>query len=142
MKKLVIILSFLFITSSLYAWPDKWSAQDITLETFVLSSFCLEWHQTNYGQKIKTKYYNCTIQGNPYILKEERRQICLNPMLDEHPTEKSIRNYFVSCLIIHPTITYLLPSKMRPYFQMLSLFVEADIITQNYSIQHSWNFKF
>jgi hypothetical protein len=125
-----------------YAWPDKWTAQDTVLEIGVESMLLLEWHQTNYGQKIKTRYYDMTINGNQYQLKEERQQICINPFLNEHPTKKQITTYFISTMIIHPCITYILPAKIRPFWQMTSIFFETNIIAKNYNIQGGWHLDF
>ena len=54
-----------------------------------------------------------------------------NSIMGRHPTRGDINRYFASSLLIHAGIVWLLPAKLRPYFQYASIGVELAVTTHN-----------
>ena len=96
---------------------DEWSKQDIALEAVSLGLIAVDWGQTR------------DIEARPKKFHEQQ-----NIFLGRHPSEGAVNAYFISYLIFHPAITYILPKKYRPWFQAITIGIETQAVIHNYSI--------
>lgn len=141
MKKIIFLTIICFLYSPIYALTDQ-DYKDIILETAVIGTFFIEYRQNLYAITSKTKYYNITIDNEPYILKEEITHFPQNPFLGRHPSKEKITSYFIVTSIWHISMSYILPNPYRNLFQCSTLFFESTILLKNYKIQGGWHIKF
>lgn len=115
MKKVIIstmlaVSALLIISTSAYA---AWSRPDTYREIASESLLFIDYSQT----------YN--IANTPDRFYEH------NPILGRHPSIGRVNLYFISSMILHPIISYILPSKVRPYFQYITIGIETSCIANN-----------
>jgi hypothetical protein len=111
--KIFIILVFLIIPISSTA-ADKWSNQDIALETTWQMLHLIDWGTT------------LDIAGHP-----DRYE--LNPILGEHPDRGTIHAYMAAGALLHLAVTHLLPSEYRPWFQGITIGISGICVGKNLS---------
>jgi hypothetical protein len=112
MSKFLLLLAFL--SSSCFA--DPWTSEDTYRQTAFFILDAADWAQTR------------NIARNPDKWTET------NPLLGAHPSVRQVDWYFVSASLMHFGIAYLLPSKYRSSFQMLSIGVELGAVSRNFRI--------
>lgn len=131
MKKIILIVMFVFVGSAGYANPlqfmwqnenDKWSTQDTILQILVISSIFIDMTQTNYGLE-----NGCT---------EE------NPILGGHPSKLKFYTYNISAMSLHTITAYILPKKYRTILQSVYLGIETGVILSNYYTVGRFKLKF
>lgn len=119
MKKLFVSILFAFVLVSLsqkaFAFDD-WSKRDILLQATYTTLHVIDWGQTRYIASNPDKYYE------------------KNPLLGRHPDKDTVDIYFVGTLIAHTAITHILPSKYRPWWQVITIGVEATMVGLNYNL--------
>lgn len=108
---IVTVMLLMFVSTKSYAF-DKWSTRDTVLEVTSELVLSMDWNQT------------LQIKNHP-------DQHETNVMLGQHPTDQSINQYFLAELVLHPIVTYLLPEKVRPYFQLITIGYEGNAVYQN-----------
>jgi len=81
---------------------DKWTTEDTAWQASAMALMVGDWGQTRYIAQHLDEYYE------------------LNPILGRHPKTKNIDLYFLSALVIHPVISYLLPSKAEVFGYQIS----------------------
>ena len=86
----VILIVFLFSVTANAA--DKWTTADTAWQASAMALMAVDWGQTRYIAQ-HPEYYE------------------VNPILGRHPSTKAVDLYFVGAMIVHPVISYLLPSK-------------------------------
>ena len=55
-----------------------------------------------------------------------------NPMLPRHPSARTILQLGILNVTAHATVSYLLPAPWRRRFQMVSVGIEAGVVSDNY----------
>ena len=118
MKKIIFILFFILITSPLLA-HDPWTTQDTILQTVTIGTIAIDAWQTYTflytGDYRKQGYYET------------------NPILGKYPSKQRFFAYQGSCMILHTTISYILPKPYRTFWQFIWIGIESDYIYHNYS---------
>ena len=120
MKKYLIILVLLFFISP--AFGEMWTKNDTYRELTWATLFLIDYGQTLNIAKNPDKY-------------EEKNQI-----LGRHPSQSSVHKYMLSVAILHPIISYYLLPEYRKYWQYITIGIEADAVTNNFSIGIGINF--
>jgi len=95
---------------------DPWTKQDKILEGTYLTLHTMDWMQTR-----STDWKNSSL--------EEK-----NPILGESPSKTKTDVYFLVTGLLHVGITYVIPQKYRPYWQALTIGVEATTVGNNFSV--------
>lgn len=143
MKKIILVLMMVLVAVPAFAFErDPWTMQDTILEATVIGTFFVEYRQNIYAVTPKVKYYNITIEGDPYILKQETTCFPQNPFLGRHPSKKRITSYFIATSIWHVAFAYAIPNPYRQLFQCTTIFFESTILLKNYKIQGGWHINF
>ena len=60
-----------------------------------------------------------------------------NKILGKYPKQSSIDIYFLSCVIAHTTISYILPEKYAKIWQSCWIGVQSKTLTNNYDVQNT-----
>lgn len=132
MKKIIISLMFVFVSSSVFAYDYKnnWSIQDTILQSSLVTLLYIDCQQTKWISKTK---------GH----KEA------NPFLGENPSNKKINLYFISYGILHTGVSYILPSViriknqsfyLRTIWQSIYIGMELNATIYNYKAGVKFNF--
>jgi hypothetical protein len=109
------IAAFLvLIVSNVFA-GDKWDKIDYFLLATATATHTLDYSQTLHTAR------------NPDNYKD------LNPMLGDHPSEVSVRNYFIVSMVAKIVIAELLPSKWRKAWLGGWTLVNGACVANNYS---------
>ncbi len=114
MKVFIIIALTLFLCPKSYS-ADKWTQQDIQLETIIIALQIIDWGQTH------------SIIDDPEF--EEG-----NPLLGSNPTSGKVNLFFIATTIIHIGITHILPQKHRKGWQSAFIAVSGAVVLHNNSI--------
>lgn len=121
-KKLFLVLSVIIIISPLkkleanpWYQGDPWSNQDIYLQLTYLTFVSIDWLQTR------------KIASDP-----NRKE--MNPFLGPNPSLRKVDLIIGSSIIAHSIITWILPTKYRPFWQMLWIGAEMAATSHNYSV--------
>ncbi len=117
--KLGIILLLLLIPTTVLA---EWTTQDTILEISWQGLHLVDWGQT------------LDIAKHPNQFNE------INPIIGKHPSTSTVNTYMACSAISHALISYILPKKYRPYWQIGSIAVTSSLIYHNYSIGLKINF--
>jgi hypothetical protein len=94
---------------------SDWTEADTKREYVYMSLHVADWLQTRKIARNPTKWYE------------------KNNILGDHPTVDEVGAYFIGAAALQLTITYLLPSESRKYFQYLSIGEKAFWVGYNYS---------
>jgi hypothetical protein len=111
-KKLLVPILLTFPCISL---ANDWTKNDTIRQAAVLGTFYLDQAQTK------------DIKNHPWAHET-------NPLLGRHPSDRRIRNYFVSASVIHTAIAYKLPPEYRRGFQYTTLALQLAVIAHNKKI--------
>jgi len=114
---LILALTILLLPNNAGA-ADIWSKEDIALEAVSMGLIAVDWGQTR----------------DIALRKRGEFRETQNIFLARHPSEGAVNAYFISYLIFHPAITYILPKKYRPWFQAITIGIETQAVIHNYSI--------
>lgn len=57
-----------------------------------------------------------------------------NPLLGPHPTDSEITRHFVVGALLHAGVTWAIPRDWRPYWQYITIGVEAGYVANNFRI--------
>jgi hypothetical protein len=118
MKKLLFIL--LLLSAPLYAETSyEWTTQDTILQSIVIGTILMDCWQT----------YTFLYTGDY----RERGFYETNPILGKYPSKKRYFIYWPSCVLIHTSISYLLPKPYRTIWQSVWIGIEIKYIHLNYS---------
>jgi hypothetical protein len=110
MRTFIIVLVILFPVIC----DAEWKAQDTALEVTWLSLHVIDWGQTLDIARQPDKYEETNI------------------ILGRHPSVGNVNLYMGGWVILHPIISYILPDKARPYWQMISIGVTGSCVIQNF----------
>ena len=108
------------------AAPRWWEKNDWTHTDTALQLSYTALHIADWGQTLD-------IENHP-----DRFET--NPVLGRYPTRGEINTYFASTLALHWLIARLLPQKWRSQFQLGTIALEFDVISDNHSAGIRLNF--
>jgi hypothetical protein len=114
-------MAFLLLSSSL-AYADEWTMADTVREATYLALHVADWSQSHYIADHPSEYHET------------------NPILGRHPSSDNVNIYFAATALIHPLISYVLPSPYRQWWQYITIGVEAVTVGNNarLGIGFSW----
>jgi hypothetical protein len=101
---------------------DKWTMADTAWQASATALMVGDWGQTRYIAQHPGEYHET------------------NPILGRHPSTSAVDLYFMGALIVHPVISYLLPSKAeifgvtinpRRIWQAGTIVVELGCVANN-----------
>ena len=95
-----------------FAGPDPWTIRDTAWELSYVATVAMDCSQSRQIEN-----------GGRY----ER-----NPMLPRHPSARTILQLGILNVTAHATVSYLLPAPWRRRFQMVSVGIEAGVVSDNY----------
>uniref|UniRef100_A0A6M3L9F7 Uncharacterized protein n=1 Tax=viral metagenome TaxID=1070528 RepID=A0A6M3L9F7_9ZZZZ len=78
-------------------------------------------HAIDYGQTLE-------------IARQPNKYHELNPIMGKHPSVGTVNTYMIASAVLHPVISYLLPSKYRATWQYISIIVSSGCVINNYHI--------
>ncbi len=127
MKKLIFILLFLLICSTVnaYTFMENWSKEDTAYQLVFLAVSFIDYKQTVYITKHQDNYYE------------------VNPLLGNYPSRSDVDKYFITASIVHTLISFTLPDKIKIFnkeidirhsWQMISIGFESGIVSMNYDV--------
>lgn len=111
MKNGIALILLLLMPITARAWTTADTAREITWEII---------HFMDYGQTLE-------IARNP------REHSELNPILGKHPSVGNVNLYMLSGAILHPIVSYILPDKVRPYFQYITIGMSTACVVHNFN---------
>ena len=114
MKTLILII-LLLIPIQVDAF-DEWTKKDTNYQLTYAVFHIVDWGQTRTIAKNSNKYSE------------------LNPILGKHPSIGKVNTYFLTTLVGHTAISYMLPKKYRRYWQVVWIGLEAGTVAHNYSV--------
>ena len=91
---------------------DPWTPTDTAWEAAVQTALVLDWAQTRY------------IRNDP-----TRRE--LNPLIGPYPSMGKVNTYFVTSMVLHGAVAYVLPGPWRRAYQEGMLAFEIGMIGRN-----------
>jgi len=115
MKKIILILIFLFLCNPAFAFED-WDKMDYTLLGTSTVLQVMDWRQTRYFVNYPEKYYE------------------INPILGKHPSSSEVDLYFAGSFILKLGIAYILPSKWRKIWLGGLTILSGACVINNHSI--------
>lgn len=111
MKKIILIL--LLISSPAFCYEhDPWTTQDTVLQLVYITTLSIDCLQTK------------------SFIKEGRSES--NPVLGKRPSQKKVNLFTLTIMSGHSAISFLLPKKYRPYWQIFFIMEESCSIIYNY----------
>jgi hypothetical protein len=99
---------------------DPWSDADKHRQGAFNVALALDWRQT---LQIKCPEHQET-----------------NVVLGECPSDSRVNTYFALAMLGHATVTHVLPSKWRPYWQYTWIVIETGVVANNYKAGIRLNF--
>ena len=110
-----LILLILLLLLPVQADAD-WDWKDTSLEATWIALHVLDWGQTldiarNSGEWSET-----------------------NVILGRHPSIGNVNLYMGAWVIAHPIISYIIPSNVRPYWQLISIGVTGTCVARNFRL--------
>jgi hypothetical protein len=123
-KAYILIFSIVLIITPVASHSfDEWSKRDIALESAWITLNIIDWSQTRYISKHPEFYES-------------------NPILGRHPSISAVDTYFAAGTLLHIGVTHILPSKYRPYWQMITIMGSGACVINNNRIGVGLNFSF
>jgi hypothetical protein len=104
-------------------WWEKheWKESDTALQLSYTMLHLADWGQT------------LDIENHPYHFET-------NPLLGRYPTRGEINTYFATTLALHWLIARALPQRWRNQFQLGTIALEFDVVSDNHSAGIRVNF--
>lgn len=141
MKKIILSLILILITSSIYAYDCKnfyiinnWSIKDITLQSTLVSMAIIDY------------CYSLDLIYNPYVYKNGKKvhRYEGNPLIGNPPTRKKMLTFGIISLSLHTYITNLITNKeLRTLWQCTFVFIEGinlyKIKQMGLQFHYPWN---
>lgn len=93
-----------------------WTKQDTYRQAAVMALLVVDHGQT------------LNIAKNPETFHEN------NPILGKHPSVAEVNRYFLAAYVLHPTVSAVLPTRQRRWWQWITIGVEAGVVAHNYSL--------
>ncbi len=102
-----------------------------------------DWQPENTSAELAWVMFHIADWSMTLDLVDKRYYTEMNPLLGPHPTRGEVNEYMAAILVLHPTISYLLPQKTSLYgveyhpraaWQYISLGAKATAVGVNLSI--------
>lgn len=113
MKRLLSIIAFMFAVP---CQAQEWTPTDTAYEAAYLVLHTADWAQTRY------------IAAHPEQFNED------NKILGNNPSDSEVNRYFILTGLLHAGIAYALPERWRRGFQIVTIGIEAGVVSNNYQI--------
>ena len=123
MKKIILILILLFISSPVHAeykFAKDWTNKDTAYQATFLAVTTVDWLQTRWMAK-----QNWHWDGEYHSES--------NPILGDYPDSKKVDTLIPLGMVAHTLIAMALPPDYRRIWQVLWIGVEGYCVTTNYS---------
>lgn len=117
------IILLLLLPSLCFA--GDWDREDTFRQTAFSVLLIADWGQTLNAAKDQKKF---------------RETGLATRIIGEHPSVAEVNSYFVSSLIAHAAISYLLPSPWRKVWQYVWIGAETNQVYRNYQVGARINF--
>lgn len=111
--KILIVIIVLLISSPVFG--SDWSKKDTAYQLTYTALHIIDWGQTR----------NIVNNGRYYDN---------NPVLGKHPSMGEVNTYFILTLLGYTTISYILPSKYRRYWQVGTIVIQSGVVGHNFNI--------
>ncbi len=111
MRSLFCIASALVLTDACAF--DPWSDADLARQGIFTAVELVDWAQTRYLAKHPDRYHE------------------INPFLGKHPSVGRVDTLFALSLIANAGVTWVLPSRYRPYWQYGRIGIEVVLVAHN-----------
>jgi hypothetical protein len=99
-----------------------------------------EWTHTDTALQLSYTALHIADWGQTLDIANHPNTIETNPILGNNPTRGEINAYFASTLALHWLIARVLPQKWRSQFQLGTIALEFDVISENHSAGIRLNF--
>ena len=123
MKKVILILVLLFISSPVHAeykFAENWTKTDTAYQATFLAITAVDWMQTRWMAK------------NDWQWDGEYHHES-NPILGDYPDSKRVDTLVPLGMLAHTIVSMALPPDYRRIWQVLWIGVEGYCVTTNYS---------
>ena len=120
MKVLLLSICIIFLNFSVV--NAEWTATDTAFQLAYTTLHVVDWGQT------------LDIAKNPDKWHET------NPILGKHPSIGRVNTYFITTLIGHTFISYILPKNYRRIWQCVWIGIEGGYVAHNYHMGIRVNF--
>lgn len=129
--KRILLACLLLCVCTTTTQADDWTKMDTALQTAFVAATVADWAQTRQisSQPEFSRPADRTIRSYTQTRYRE-----MNPILGEHPSTRAVNTYFVTYIITHTTISYLLPKPYRTIWQSVFVGVEIAYVRSNYNI--------
>jgi hypothetical protein len=139
MKKILLSLVLLLMVSSPCFGYDLWKGEldpmtkeDWQKQTALIVLQVIDWGQTRTIAIEKIGwYYDESRQW--WYHSDNYKHYETNVFLGEHPSIAEVNDYFTKYILLHATITYILPKKIRPYWQYVFIVEQVRCVGTNIS---------
>ncbi len=121
MTALKLTLIFFLLLAGQARADDDWTQADTVRQVIASALMAVDWSQTLYAVDHTDKYG----ENNPNSYGEN------NFLLGRHPSRASVNTYFVIAIPANYAIARWLSPKWRPYFQYLTIGIEAAAVGNN-----------
>ena len=132
MRIFIIILIFVSISSDVFAFDIDFQDRKETTarQACFLFMLLIDREQTsNIDNRIKYHIDG----GKGFKTKHSEK----NKILGKYPNQTDIDLYFISCAVLHTTISYMLSEKYSKIWQCVWIGVESKTLTNNYHQQNT-----
>lgn len=119
MKYLLSAMAFIL---PIHCQAQEWTDTDTAYEAVYLVLHTADWAQTRY------------IAAHSEQFNED------NQFLGNDPSDSEVNRYFILTGLLHTGIAYALPEKWRRGFQIVTISIEASVVSHNYRIGVNMNF--
>ncbi len=138
MKKLFMIVLFVFFIPSPSVAADKWTKQNIIMEGMYQLLHFIDWSQTRYIAKSPSSSRRIIDfvdwEKKKYVFKYPKPFSEMNPVIGRHPSVSRVDQYFLITTFLHLAISHYLPENYRVAWQGMTIFVSGGMVGHNYSV--------
>lgn len=121
LQSIIAAILMLLLTPAAHAWTEK----DTLWETAYLATHITDWGQTRDIAR------HCSSSGAYFET---------NPVLGTCPSVETVNNYFIGTAMVHAAVAHMLPAKYRRMFQMGTIGIQMNFISNNSRIGLEVNF--
>ena len=142
-KLLIFIFCFYILSPTTVKAADDWTFTDTSLQILLGAVTWVDYKQTlsfmdneECRKVTHKKEYTYSEDGRH----RQHRTECIkkytetNSLLGTHPSKSEIRRHFLLGFAAHTLITHYLPQELRKYWQGSWIYIEADVINNNYEL--------
>lgn len=96
---------------------------------------CLSWDKADYYREAGWQVLHVVDWGQTLeIARNPDRYWEMNPIMGKHPSVGNVNFYMGLSSIAHAAVSVLLPEKIRPYWQWISIGVSGACVINNFNV--------